>query len=78
MFLRKFFREVVFIDINELNNRIVLLKLYFSLKDMLEFLINVELDNVLKRYKRRLKQMSKYCYVDFVIWFDIFLEKCKK
>lgn len=55
MFLRKFFREVVFIDINELNNRIVLLKLYFSLKDMLEFLINVELDNVLKCYKRWLK-----------------------
>lgn len=64
--LRKSSRKVVFIDTNELNNRTVLLKPYSSLKDMPESSTNVESDNALKRYKRRLKQMSKYCYADFV------------
>lgn len=76
--LRKSSREVVFIDTNELNNRTVLLKPYSSLKDMPESSTNVESDNALKRYKRRPKQMSKYCYADFVTWFDTSLEKCKK
>lgn len=76
--LRKSSREVVFIDTNELNNRTVLLKPYSSLKDMPESSTNVESDNALKRYKRRPKQMSKYCYADFVTWFDTSLENCKK
>lgn len=38
----------------------------------------MESDNALKRFKRRPKQMSKYCYADFVTWFDTSLEKCKK
>lgn len=76
--LRKSSREVVFFDTSEAEKRTVLLKSYSSLKEMPESTTNVESDNVLKRYKRRPKGMSNYCYADFVSWFDTSLEKCQK
>lgn len=33
-------------------------------------------DIILKCYIRCLRKMIQYCYVDFVLWFDIFFEKC--
>ena len=76
--LRKSSREVIFIDTSEAEKRTVLLQSYSSLKEMPESSTNVESDNVLKRYKRRPKGMSNYCYADFVSWFDTSLEKCQK
>ena len=68
--LRKSTRDVVFIETNEPEKRTVLLKSYSSLKELPKSSTNVEADNVLKRYHRRPHQMNKYCYADFVSWFD--------
>lgn len=40
---------------------------------MLENLINIELDNWIKCYKRRLGVLQNYCLVDFVLKFDVVL-----
>ena len=68
--LRKASRDVVFIDTHRSEMRTVLLKSFNSLKELPENSTNVESDNVMKRYKRRPKEMNKYCYADFVSWFE--------
>lgn len=35
-------------------------------------------DTILKRYKRRPREMIQYCFADFVSWFDTSFEKRKK
>ena len=74
--LRRSSRDVVFIDTNKQENRTILLKPFSDLKEMLESSTNVESDSALKRYKRRPREMNKYCYADFVSWFEpVFLSK---
>ena len=31
---------------------------------------DIESDNIIKRYQRRLKQLEKLCLADFVAWFN--------
>jgi len=74
--LRRSSRDVVFIDTNKQENRTILLKPFSDLKEMLESSTNVESDSAFKRYKRRPREMNKYCYADFVSWFEpVFLNK---
>ena len=74
--LRRSSRDVVFIDTNKQENRTILLKPFSDLKEMLESSTNVESDSALKRYKRRPREMNKYCYADFVSWLEpVFLSK---
>ena len=75
--LRKCSRDVVFIETNEPESRTVLLRSYSSLLELPKTSTNVESDNTLKRYKRRPKEMKKYCYADFVSWFDASFVNCK-
>ena len=75
--LRKASREVTYIDTNKPEQRTVLLKSFTDLKQMPKNSTNVESDSVIKRYKRRPVAMSKYCYADFVSWFETSYKRSK-
>ena len=51
--------------------------IHSSLLELPKTSTNVESDNTLKRYKRRPKEMNKYCYADFVSRFDASFVNCK-
>lgn len=50
MLLRRLLRDVVFVDINVEEDRVVLMKFMFILKEFFKNLILVELDSNIKRY----------------------------
>lgn len=75
MLLRRLLRDVVFVDINVEEDRVVLMKFMFILKEFFKNLILIELDSNIKRYKCRFYIMNKYCLVDFVVFFNIYYFK---
>ena len=76
--LRRSSRSVVFINTNQLSDRVALLKPYNTLKNMAKSSTSIEADNSIKRYQRRPVSMSKYCLVDFIVWFEVVFPKRSK
>ena len=62
--LRRCTRDVVYVDTSKPDDRTGLLNSMSELKDLPTNSRNVESDNVLKRYKRRSKQLERLCYAD--------------
>ena len=69
--LRRCSREVVFIDTKKTNDRTALIKPLSALKELPANSKNVEMDSVLKRYKRRPKVIELLCYADFASWYQL-------
>jgi hypothetical protein len=72
--LRRCTRQVVYVDTKKQNDRTCLIKSFSELKDLPANSKSIETDNVLKRYKRRPKNMENLCYADFASWYDL----CRK
>lgn len=69
--LRRCTREVVFVDTKRPDDRTSLIKPMNMLKDLPSTSKNIEMDNVLKRYKRRPAVLLDTCYADFASWYDL-------
>lgn len=69
--LRRCTRDVVYVDTKKTNERTTLIKPYSQLKDLPSTSNNVEMDSVLKRYKRRPRTLENMCYADFCSWYDL-------
>ena len=54
-----------------------LIKSFTELKELPPTSKNIEMDNALKRYKRRPKTLQHLCYADFVSWYDLCTETRK-
>jgi hypothetical protein len=76
--LRKSTRDVIYVDTNRPEKRTSLLKPLSELKELPSSSKNIEMDNVLKRYKRRPKSIEKLCYVDFASWYELCKRPAKK
>lgn len=50
MLLRRFFREVIFVDINNENDWVIFVKLKLVLEDLFKIFILIEFDNNINRY----------------------------
>lgn len=50
MLLRRFFREVIFVDINNENDWVIFVKLKLVLEDLFKNFILIEFDNNINRY----------------------------
>ena len=72
--LRRCTRDVLYVDTKRPDERTSLLKPLSELKDLPATSRNVEMDNVLKRYKRRPKCLENLCYASFASWYDL----CKR
>lgn len=72
--LRKSTRDVIYVDTNKPDNRTSLIKSVSNLKELPANSKNIEMDNVLKRYKRRPKILDSLCYADFASMYEL----CKK
>lgn len=69
--LRRSTRLVVFVDTNRPDARTSLIKPLNELKQLPATSKNIEMDNTLKRYKRRPKVLQKLCYAEFASWYDL-------
>ena len=69
--LKRSTRDVVYVETRETGDRTSLIKPYSLLKELPSTSKNIEMDNVLKRYKRRPKCMEQLCYADFASWYDL-------
>jgi hypothetical protein len=72
--LRHCTRDVIFVDFNRPEKRTSLIKPLSELKDLPSSSCNIEMDNTLKRYVRRPKNIENICYADFASWYDL----CKR
>ena len=68
--LRRSSREFQFINTSDPDERIFLLKSMDKIKELPDNSIDIESDNVIKRYQRRPKQMESVCLADFVAWYN--------
>lgn len=73
--LRRSSRDVVFVDTNAEEDRVVLMKPMSILKELPKNSTSIESDSNIKRYKRRPYTMNKYCLADFVALFNIHYPK---
>lgn len=69
--LRRSTRDVLYVDTKLPDERTSLIKPWSELKKLPENSKDTEMDNVLKRYKRRPKTMEMLCYADFASWYDV-------
>lgn len=69
--LRRCTRDVVYIDTKNIDDRTSLIKPHSKLKELPKTSKDVEMDNALKRYKRRPRSMENLCYADFVSWYNV-------
>ena len=76
--LRRCSREVIFVDTRKPDDRTSLIKPLSQLKDLPGNSSDVEMDNILKRYKRRSYSMEMMCYADFASWYDLCKGHAKK
>lgn len=72
--MRRLICDFQFINILNLDERVFLLKLFDKLKELLDNLFDIEFDNFIKCYQRRLKQLENICLVYFVVWFNCVCE----
>lgn len=70
--LRKCTRDVIYVDTSPPSMRTSLIKPYSQLKELPSGSRDVEMDSVLKRYKRRPFSMEMLCYADFATWYDLY------
>ena len=68
--LRRSFREFQFINTSDPDERTFLLKTMDKIKELPDNSIDIESDNVIKRYQRRPKQMENIRLADFVAWYN--------
>ena len=76
--LTKCTRDIVFINTSVPEERIFLLKPKAALDELPAESTDVESDNVIQRYSKRPKQLSKYCLADYVSKVDIIYPKGNK
>ena len=69
--LRRCSRTVIYVDTKLPDARTSLIKPISELQELPEDCCDREMDNVLKRYKRRPKSMEEMCYADFASWYDL-------
>ncbi|CAB4028779.1 ATP-dependent DNA helicase PIF1 [Paramuricea clavata] len=68
--LRRSSREFQFINTSDPDERTFLLKSMDKIKELPDNSIDIESDNVIKRYQRRPKQLENVCLADFVAWYN--------
>ena len=71
-------REFQFINTSDPDERTFLLKSMDKIKELPDNSIDIESDNVIKRYQRRPKQMENVCLADFVAWYNCKSESNKQ
>ena len=76
--LTKCTRDIVFVNTSVPEERIFLLKPKAALDELPAESTNVESDNVIQRYSKRPKQLSKFCLADYVSKVDIIYPKGNK
>ena len=76
--LTKCTRDIVFINTSVPEERIFLLKPKAALDELPAESTDVESDNVIQRYSKRPKQLSKFCLADYVSKVDIIYPKGNK
>ena len=73
--LTKCTRDIVFINTSVPEERIFLLKPKAALDELPDESTDVESDNVIQRYSKRPRQLSKFCLADYVSKVDIIYPK---
>ncbi|XP_060571280.1 uncharacterized protein LOC132729522 [Ruditapes philippinarum] len=73
--LRRCTRDIVYVDSNKPDERTSLIKPLTELKELPLNSKSIEMDNMLKRYKRRPRILQQLCYADFASWYDLCSEK---
>ena len=68
--LRRSSREFQFINTSDPDERTFLLKSMDKIKKLPDNSIDIESDNVIKRYQRRPKKLENVCLADFVAWYN--------
>jgi endonuclease/exonuclease/phosphatase (EEP) superfamily protein YafD len=68
--LRRSSRDFQFINTSDPDERTFLLKSMDKIKDLPDNSLDIESDNVIKRYQRRPKQLQNLCLADFVAWYN--------
>ena len=68
--LRRSSREFRFINTSDPDERTFLLKSMDRIKELPDNSIDIESDNVIKRYQRRPKKRENVCLADFVAWYN--------
>ena len=76
--LTKCTRDIVFVNTSVPEERIFLLKPKAALDELPAESTDVESDNVIQRYSKRPKQLSKFCLADYVSKVDIIYPKGNK
>ena len=76
--LTKCTRDIVFVNTSVPEERIFLLKPKAALDELPAESTDVESDNVIQRYSKRPKQLSKFCLADYVSKVDIIYPKGSK
>lgn len=61
----------MYVDVKNEEERTVLVKPFASLQELPENSTNIEMDSVLKRYKRRPRNMECLTYADFATWYEL-------
>ena len=68
--LRRSSREFQFVNTSNPDERTFLLKRMDRIKELPDNSIDIESDNVIKRYMRRPKKLENICLADFVAWYN--------
>ena len=68
--LRRSSREFQFINTSDPDERTFLLKSMDKIRELPDNSLDIESDNVIKRYQRRPKQLENVCLADFVVWYN--------
>lgn len=68
--LRRSSRELQFINTSDPDNRTFLLKTMEKIKELPDNSVDIESDNIIKRYQRRPKKLENLCLAEFVAWFN--------
>ena len=70
MSMRRSSRDFQFISTSPPDERTFLLKKLDKLKELPDNSLDIESDNIIKRYQRRPKQLEHLCLADFVAWYN--------
>ena len=76
--LRRSSRGFQFINTSDPDERTFLVKSMDKIKGLPDHSLDIESDNVIKRYQRRPKQLENLCLADFVAWFNCKSERNEK
>ena len=76
--LRRSSREFQFVSTSDPAKSTFLLKSMDRIKELPDNSIDIESDNVIKRYMRRPKKLENVCLADFVAWYNLRLRVMSK